>query len=90
MQKLTMIFTGLLLSLPGHAADIENGKQLHDARCMRCHGTEVYTRSNRRMKSFDKLTAHVNFCKNQTGVMWFDDEVNDVIHYLNESFYQFK
>ena len=90
MKKTTLLLSCLLVSAPGQAADIDNGKKLHEERCTRCHGSEVYTRSNRRVKSFDKLASQVRFCKNQTGVMWFDDEVNDVIHYLNDSFYQFK
>ena len=79
----------LLMATGAHAADLARGEQLHNDRCLRCHGTEVYTRSDRRIKSLDKLGAQVRFCKDQTGVMWFDDEVDDVIHYLNQAFYKF-
>lgn len=87
-----MITTAILclsLSPFAQAQDVKNGEQLHNERCTRCHGTEVYTRGNRRIQSLDKLAAQVRFCKNQTGVMWFDDEVDDVIHYLNQTFYHF-
>ena len=80
---------GLLLFSGTPAADITRGEQLHGERCMRCHGTEVYTRSNRRIKSLEKLGSQVHFCKNQTGAVWFDDEVDDVIEYLNQNFYKF-
>lgn len=89
MKKITLMIIGLLFTPLAQAADIKRGEQLHNDRCMRCHGNEVYTRSDRRIKSLDKLGAQVRFCKNQTGVMWFDDEVDDVIHYLNKSFYKF-
>jgi hypothetical protein len=79
----------LLLSAGVHAADLKRGEELHNERCMRCHDNEVYTRSDRRIKSLDKLAAQVRFCKNQTGAIWFDDEVDDVIQYLNQSFYKF-
>ena len=89
MKKITLMMTCLLFTPWTQAADIKRGEQLHNERCMRCHGNEVYTRSNRRIKSLEKLGAQVRFCKNQTGIMWFADEVNDVIHYLNQTFYKF-
>jgi hypothetical protein len=35
------------------------------------------------------LGKQVRFCKDNLGLTWFDDEVNDVIHYLNKDFYKF-
>lgn len=89
MNRIILMITCLLFTPLAQAADIKRGEKLHNDRCMRCHGNEVYTRGDRRIKSLDKLGAQVRFCKNQTGVMWFDDEVDDVIHYLNQSFYKF-
>ena len=89
MKIIVAMLAGLMFTPLAQSSDIENGEQLHNERCVRCHGTGVYTRENRRIDSLDKLGAQVRFCKNQTGVMWFDDEVEDVIHYLNKTFYRF-
>lgn len=93
----------LMLLLPlavlpfGANADIERGYQLHEENCIACHasrygndGTEIYTRPNHRIKNLAALVKQVRRCKDNIGLTWFDDEVNDVTEYLNKTFYQFK
>jgi hypothetical protein len=41
-------------SLPGDSAD---GKRLHDANCMGCHDTSVFTRKDRLVQSLDAEKA---------------------------------
>ena len=72
------------------AQDRDNGEELHMENCTGCHGIEMYTRENRKVTSLPELGTRVRFCKNNLGVAWFDDEVNDVIHYLNTEYYKFK
>lgn len=81
----------LLSSLPflSTAQDLENGQSLHAEHCVKCHGDSVYTRKDRRVTSLPKLGAQVRFCKNNIGIQWFDDEVEDVILYLNKQYYHF-
>lgn len=86
----------LALPLGVHAADPVRGKRLHDDNCIRCHasmqggdGTGIYTRENRRIGSLDALRKQVNRCKNSLDVGWPKDDVDDVVAYLNEHFYQF-
>lgn len=76
--------------------DSENGKAIHDAKCMGCHvaqfkdGSKVYTRANHTVNSIEGLLKRVEFCSKQTGANLSDKEINDVVKYLNESFYKFK
>jgi len=79
------------------AADSANGKQLHDAHCQSCHASltdgkpsQIYTRADRRVTSLSGLNSQVNRCKSSVGVTWFDDEVADVVEYLNSNFYKLK
>lgn len=93
-RKATMVLTmlGALLLGPGIAMGAEqapDGKALLDARCQACHGTEVYTRANRKVNSLAALRAQVRRCTQATGVQWFDDETDAVIEYLNKNFYKF-
>jgi cytochrome c553 len=80
----------LLAPVGAQAADeAPDGKALHDARCLACHGTEVYTREDRKINSLSALSGQVSRCTQATGVQWFDDEQEAVIDYLNRRFYQF-
>ena len=64
------------------------GAQLHEV-CLDCHGTELYTRSERKVKSLDALRKDV--------VRWGDyynpalsaQDVDDLVAYLNREFYKF-
>ena len=89
MKRLFII--AILLSAAPHAfAGAERGKQLHDKKCMKCHDNGVYTRENRFISSREALKRQVQRCNLNVGAQWFDEDVNDVVLYLNESFYKFK
>lgn len=79
-----------LLSLSSTAgAEATKGQQLHDNNCMKCHGTEVYTRENRMVSNREALTTQVKRCNQNLGVQWFDEDVNAVVQYLDQAFYKF-
>ena len=71
------------------AADISHGKSLQQENCMSCHDDGVYTRNDRRITTLDGLSKQVKRCELTLGLQWFDDDINDVTAYLNESFYKF-
>lgn len=72
--------------LPGDAA---KGKALHDKQCVACHDNKVYTRADRRVKTVEGLMGQVNGCVRQTGAKLDSKQIDDVIKYLDESFYKF-
>ncbi|HFD80560.1 MAG TPA: hypothetical protein ENK05_09255 [Gammaproteobacteria bacterium] len=71
-------------------ADVQHGKQLHDANCMKCHGDEVYTRKDRFIAGRDALTKQVKRCHLNVGANWSDQDIADVVQYLDQSYYHFK
>ncbi len=78
------------------AANIEHGKKLHEAHCTACHigmtggdGSLLYTRKNRRINSLDTLENQVRRCESNLELKWFEEDINDVVHYLNTRFYTF-
>ena len=78
-------------------ADMKNGKELHDSNCISCHasmmggdGTGIYTRENKRIESYPALIKQVQRCRDSLGIPWPEDQVNDVVEYLNKSFYKFE
>ena len=84
----------LLLAASAHAAplpgDADKGKALHDAQCMSCHDTSVYTRSDHHIRTLAALTEQVNGCTHRTSIKLDPAQVNDLVKYLNETFYKFK
>ena len=88
----TTLLSGLLFgsSLPTLAADAAKGKQLHDANCVRCHDSGVYTRADRRIQSLDALHKQVARCELTLELKWFDEDRANVVEYLNDAFYKFQ
>ncbi|MEJ2610370.1 MAG: cytochrome c [Candidatus Thiodiazotropha sp.] len=87
-----LIPTALLLALSvsnTQAGDTESGKQLHDENCVKCHGSEVYTRPNRRVTSLAGLHKQVRFCEQNLNLTWFDDQIEKTTNYLNQEYYKF-
>jgi mono/diheme cytochrome c family protein len=92
--SLALLFT--VLSGTAMAADIARGKSLHDDNCVECHvsiqggdGSGIYTRPDRRIDSLPALRSQVKRCKNSMGVSWPEDQIDDVVAYLNSMYYKF-
>ena len=94
-NSLLLIAFCTLLSQTSFAANPAHGKDLHDANCQSCHASlmggnpdRIYTRTDRRVNSLGALNNQVTRCKTSVGVSWPDDQVQDVVEYLNTSFYK--
>jgi cytochrome c553 len=72
------------------AANPDNGKTLVDGNCTKCHDERVYTRPDRRVTTLDGLHKQVTRCEQSLGLKWFDDDIDDVAAYLNQTYYHFK
>jgi hypothetical protein len=81
-----------LAALSGNAAasNPEHGKQLLEERCTKCHDSSVYTRKDRFITSRQALQKQVSRCSTNTGAQWFDEDVADVVDYLDTTYYKFK
>lgn len=89
MRFISLIIISVGFIALSNAADVENGNLLHSKSCTACHGSEMYTRANRRVQTLPQLGAQVRFCISNLGISWFDNEVEDVTDYLNENYYHF-
>ncbi len=87
------IFLTLLAPMAVMAEDVHPGKVLHDdANCMRCHADLGYNQPDlKKMAPTDikGLQKAVSFCDNNLSIGWFDDEKQDVVDYLNKTYYHF-
>ena len=70
--------------------DMAKGNKLHDAACTQCHGSEVYTRKDHRVKSIEGLIGQVNMCNQNLTRNYSDNQLNDLVKYLNDAFYKFE
>jgi|GEM_PF-107653 hypothetical protein len=75
------------VALPGDSAD---GKRLHDANCMGCHDTGIYTRKDRLVQSLDALKKRLGDCSHMANKEFSASETQNIIKYLNYQFYQFR
>lgn len=71
------------------AADGHPGKAVHDANCISCHDSGVYTRADHKMQDFTMLSGQVRRCDANLGNRLSDDEITNVIDYLNSTYYKF-
>lgn len=66
------------------------GENLHNEKCTSCHGSDVYTREDRMVKTLSALENQVNNC--MTGAAkaeWTKAQTTSVIDFLNERYYKF-
>ena len=97
-----LVFAVLTMGVAGTSSgamllgDSANGKTIHDEKCLGCHSAkfkdpaQIYLRSPRRVNTIEGLMKQVPFCSKQTGANLNEQEINDVIKYLNEAYYKFK
>lgn len=101
MKKLIGTTLSLMLFTPAANAlllgDPENGKKLQSEKCSSCHisqfggdGTKMYSRNDRKTKTIEGLMLRVAACNQNTEAGFNEDEINDVIIFLNENYYKFE
>jgi len=78
-------------TMPGMDSMTEEGKELHnESSCMRCHGSEMYTRDDRKVLDYSDLKRQISFCSNNLSTGWFPEEEELVVDFLNKTYYQYK
>ena len=86
-----ILTAGALLALAtGASTEDFNPAQHHETQCTRCHGVDVYTRQNRRAKSLKQLGRIVRRCEANLATGLFDDELEELVTHLNDTYYKFK
>jgi hypothetical protein len=70
--------------------DEKLGKSLHGKVCVACHNSSVYTRPDRKIKSIGGLRGRVDGCGSQLNLGLKKNQINDLVKYLNDTYYKFK
>lgn len=69
--------------------DAVRGEQIHAA-CLDCHGTGLYVKSDRKVKSLEVLRKETLRWGDYYNPALSPQDVDDVVAYLNRDFYKFK
>ncbi len=96
MKRTLLLMLVAVASAPLAAqADLANGKKLYEQNCVACHarmvggdGSTLFSRPDRRVNTLAGLGKQVRRCRDNLGLTWFDDQVNDVVDYLNATYYK--
>jgi len=83
------LFAAQAYAKESDAQAIKRGQQIVQEDCTKCHGDEVYTRPDHRVKSLAALGKQVRRCKDNIGIQLFEEDVDDVVKYLNSKYYKF-
>lgn len=70
--------------------DVDHGKALVAKKCMGCHDNRQYTRPNRIVHTYEDLRGRVEFCDSASNANFSFDDLDDVVEYLNVTYYKFK
>lgn len=92
---LLLVAQPVVADAPVKAAS-NSGQALVNKHCIRCHassyggdGSGIYTREYRKVRSLRGLQAQVTNCNTMLNLQWFDDEEQQVVQYLNQTYYHF-
>jgi cytochrome c5 len=95
-RRHTTLALPLAISLTGPLAaedaakDASSAHALYEQNCIKCHGSEIYTRPDRKVDSLDALGRQVQRCETALGLRWFDEDIHEVTTLLNDRFYRFQ
>ena len=82
-----LVLTALTIT-PVQAQNFGRGEELYEDHCQACH-EDLMHEKNRKLKSLTELRDRVQAWATHTGNPWTREEVDDVLYYLNKSFYRF-
>ncbi len=85
----TLSTVAMLTALPvARAGNFARGQELYNLQCQSCHEDLMHKR-NRKLESLCALRKRIEAWAAHTGNAWTREEVDDVLYYLNQSFYRF-
>ncbi len=79
----------LLATLSASAAEGVDAQGLIENNCSSCHGSEIYTREDRKVNSLSGLKKQVAACKSNLNAGLSDDDMAAVVALLNNEYYKF-
>jgi len=79
-----------LPSPPAQAENFERGQSLFEDQCRGCHGDLRFADQESKVKTLEALRKKIAGWADHSGTEWGSSEVDDVLLYMNKSFYHLK
>lgn len=70
-------------------AEETRGAMLYSTHCAACHTSEIHWREKKLVTDFESLRFQVRRWQASIGQDWTEDEIADVVRYLNTAYYGF-
>ncbi len=74
---------------PTSAADFRHGQELYNDHCDSCHESFTHPGKDRKVQSLSDLKKRITSWAEHTGQYWSEQDINDVVYYLNKSYFHF-
>ena len=88
-KPFALLFFLVTASTNAYAADAERGAQLYQNHCIACHAESVHERSGPKAESVADIRYQITRWQNVLNLSWSEQEIDDVLLYLNNRFYQY-
>ena len=90
-MRVLLALAGACLALAAAAQSPapSRGALLYDTHCVACHTTQVHWRERKLASDWESLAAETRRWQRNIGLGWSDDEIDDVVRYLNTTIYRF-
>jgi len=69
--------------------DPDRGRALYENQCRFCHSQKIHSRPNRQALTRAELRQTVDTWSRQASQAWTQEEIDDVVEYLNRTQYHF-
>jgi len=93
MKLSVLLLLPLTLALPDGAALAQpgalRGMLLYATHCKACHSSNVHWRERKLATDVSSLRREVRRWQNSADLRWTEEEIEDVVSYLNLAFYGF-
>jgi len=81
--------SAMLVAQSASAAEGVDAQGLIENNCSSCHGSEMYTREDRKVNSLSALEKQVAACNSNLNAGLSDDDMAAVVALLNKEYYKF-
>jgi len=85
----TLALAGTAFS-PAQAQNFARGQELFEHHCHGCHGDLKFAEKEGKAKNLTDLRKKITSWAQHSGTEWGKSEVDDVLYYMDKSFYHFK
>ncbi len=75
---------------PVRADSFRHGQELYNDHCDACHESFTHPGKDRKVQSLSDLKKRITSWAEHTGQYWSEQDINDVVYYLDKSYYHFE